>query len=144
MVKNSRDSGLHFGRQAAFCFLLRLSSSVVDVEQSAGASRSQMPFENEHLHTMNYPHKRTSSRDFCAWGIQTGPFAACGANFVFKFSNFLPSSLWGNKNWLPNMKAEKLEIFLNKIGLTGCKWSSLNAPCTESLVSHFGWENYIF
>ena len=34
------------------------------------------------------------------------------------------------------MKGEKVEIFWNKISLTGGKWSSLKAPSTETLVSH--------
>ena len=33
-----------------------------------------------------------------------------------------------NKNWPPSMKVKKMKIFLNKMGLKGCKWSSLNAP----------------
>ena len=32
-----------------------------------------------------------------------------------------------------SMKVKKLEQFWNKIGLKGCKWSSLNAPGTETL-----------
>ena len=34
------------------------------------------------------------------------------------------------------MKVEKLEILENKIGLTGRKWSSLNAPGTQIPLSH--------
>ena len=34
------------------------------------------------------------------------------------------------------MKTAKLENCLDKISLTGCKWSSLNAPSTETSVSH--------
>ena len=45
-------------------------------------------------------------------------------------------ALWGNKNWPPSMKVEKLEKFFNKMGLMGCKWSSLNAPGTETPLSH--------
>ena len=30
------------------------------------------------------------------------------------------------------MKVKKLENFENKIGLTGCKWSGLNAPGIET------------
>ena len=52
--------------------------------------------------------------------------------------------LWGNKNGLPSMKVQKLKIFQNNIGLKGCKLSSLNAPGTESLVSHSGWDNSNF
>ena len=43
-------------------------------------------------------------------------------------------ALWGNKNWLPSMKVKKLKKFQNKMGLKGCKWSSLNAPGTETPV----------
>ena len=38
------------------------------------------------------------------------------------------------------MKVKKLEIFQNKIGLKGCKWSSLNAPGTETPLSHPYWK----
>ena len=34
-----------------------------------------------------------------------------------------------------SMKVQKLENLKNKIGLNGCKWSSLNAPGTETLLS---------
>ena len=34
------------------------------------------------------------------------------------------------------MKEKKFEIFQNKMGLKGCKWSSLNAPGTETPVSY--------
>ena len=37
---------------------------------------------------------------------------------------------------LPTYNREMLEKFLNTIGLTGCKWSNLNAPGTETLLSH--------
>ena len=32
-----------------------------------------------------------------------------------------------------------MEIFWNKISLTGCKWSNLNTPSTETPVSHPLW-----
>ena len=60
------------------------------------------------------------------------------------FSHFQSFSLWGNKNWLPSMKEKKLKNFWDKSSLTGCKWSSLNAPGTESPLSYLGWENSIF
>ena len=44
--------------------------------------------------------------------------------------------LWGNKNWLPSMKVKKLENVHTKIGLKGCKWSSLNVPGIETPLSH--------
>ena len=34
------------------------------------------------------------------------------------------------------MKGKKVETFWNKISLTGCKWSNLNAPMSETPVSH--------
>ena len=36
----------------------------------------------------------------------------------------------------PSIKVRKVEIFWNKISLTGFKWSSLNAPSTETPVYH--------
>ena len=49
-------------------------------------------------------------------------------------------ALWGNKNGLPSMKVKKLKKIQNKMGLKGCKWSSLNAPGTETPLSHPYWE----
>ena len=37
------------------------------------------------------------------------------------------------------MKVKKLKIFQDKMGLKGCKWSSLNAPGTETPQSHPYW-----
>ena len=45
-------------------------------------------------------------------------------------------ALWGNKNWPPSMKVKKMENFENKMSIKGCKWSSLNAPGTETPLSH--------
>ena len=39
-----------------------------------------------------------------------------------------PSSICSIKKWLLWGLGKKVEIFWNKISLTGCKWSSLNAP----------------
>ena len=36
----------------------------------------------------------------------------------------------------PSIKVSKVEHFWNKIILTGCKWSSLNTPRSETPVSH--------
>ena len=54
----------------------------------------------------------------------------------WKNSLFPLLALWGNKNWPPSMKVKKMEIFQNKVGLMGCKWSSLNAPGIETHLSH--------
>ena len=35
-----------------------------------------------------------------------------------------------------SIKMRKLEVFWNQISSTGCKWSSLDAPGTDSPVSH--------
>ena len=55
-------------------------------------------------------------------------------------------AFWGNKNWPPSMKVKKLEIFCNKRGLEGYKWSSLNVPGTENPLSHplLGLEEFPF
>ena len=45
-------------------------------------------------------------------------------------------ALLGNKNWPPSMKVKKIENFQKVRGAKGCKWSSLNAPCTQSPMSH--------
>ena len=60
-----------------------------------------------------------------------------------KFSQLPILALWGNKNWLPSMKVKKLEISQNKVGLKGCKWSSLNAPGTETPQFYPYWEREI-
>ena len=60
------------------------------------------------------------------WSLQNGTFPLL--------------ALWGNKNWLPSMKVKKLEKFQNKMGLKGCKWSSLNAPGTQTPLSHLYWK----
>ena len=45
-------------------------------------------------------------------------------------------ALWDNKNWPPSIKVKKVENFRNKMGLMGCKCSSLNAPGNENPLSH--------
>ena len=52
-----------------------------------------------------------------------------------KNSLFSVLALRGNKNWPPTMKVKKLANFWNKSGLTGCKWSSLNALGTQIPLS---------
>ena len=51
--------------------------------------------------------------------------------------------LWGNKNGLPSMKVKKLENVQSETGLKGCKWSSLNAPGTQTPQSYPYWEREI-
>ena len=38
------------------------------------------------------------------------------------------------------MKMKKLKIVQNKMGLKGCKWYSLNAPCTDTHLSGPYWK----
>ena len=45
-------------------------------------------------------------------------------------------ALWDNKKWPPSIKVKQIENCQNKMGLKGCKWSSLNAPGTENPLSH--------
>ena len=56
--------------------------------------------------------------------------------FGWKNPTFPLLALWGNKNWPPSMKVKKLKIFWDKMGSKGCKWSSLNAPGTQTPLSH--------
>ena len=48
------------------------------------------------------------------------------------FSLFSLLALWDNKNWPPSIKERQLGNCQNIMGLKGCKWSSLNAPDTET------------
>ena len=46
-------------------------------------------------------------------------------------------TIWRQSSYgLPSMKVKKLEKFWNKMVLKGCKWSSLNAPRSETHVPH--------
>ena len=38
------------------------------------------------------------------------------------------------------MKVQQMENYKNKMGLKGCKWSSLNAPGTETPLSYPYWK----
>ena len=55
---------------------------------------------------------------------------------VLELDFSLISSLWGNKNWPPSIEIKQIENGQNKMGLKGCKCSSLNAPGTQTLLSH--------
>ena len=54
----------------------------------------------------------------------------------FHFLIFSHPLSWIIRIGLSSIKVKKLLNLGNKIGLTGCKWSSLNAPGTETPVSH--------
>ena len=75
----------------------------------------------------------------CKWsslnaaGTQT---PLCHSILELRFSLFSVLALWGNKKWPPSIKVQQMENFKNKMGLKGCKWSSLNAPGTQTPLSH--------
>ena len=54
----------------------------------------------------------------------------------WKNSFFSLSALWGNKNWPLSIKMKQIENSHNKMGLKGCKWSSLIAPGIQTPLSH--------
>ena len=47
-------------------------------------------------------------------------------------------------SYIFSLWSQKFEKIQNKLCLTGCKWSSLDAPGTESPLSHSGWDNFTF
>ena len=56
----------------------------------------------------------------------------CNVSFIRDNSLSSLLALWGNKNGLPSMKVKKVGNYLDRMGSTGCKWSSLNVPGTEN------------
>ena len=54
----------------------------------------------------------------------------------WKNSLFQLFALWGIKNWPPSMKVKKFESFQTQSSFKDCKWSRLNGPGTETLLSH--------
>ena len=63
------------------------------------------------------------------------------------FSNFQPLLLPLSgviRKGSPSIKIRKVEQFWNKISSTGCKWSTLNAPITETPVSHSLMSEFLF
>merc|ERR1739842_5838 len=75
----------------------------------------------------------------CKWSSLNAPGTETPQSYPYWERGNSPNShiaLWGNMNGLPSMKVKKLKIFQNKMGVKGCKWSSLDAPGTESPLSH--------
>ena len=75
----------------------------------------------------------------CKWSSLNPPGTQTPlSHLVLKldFSLFSLLALWGNKKWPPSMKVQQIENCQNKMGLKGCKWSSLNAPGTQTPLSH--------
>ena len=75
----------------------------------------------------------------CKWsslnvpGTQSLYFTQIGR---IPFSHFQPPSSGVIRNGLTSMWVKKLKILWNKMGSTGCKWSSLNVPGIENPLSH--------
>ena len=75
----------------------------------------------------------------CKWANLNAPGTQNPLSHPFlelEFSLFSLLALWGNKNWPPSIKVKQIENCQNKMGLKGCKWSSLNATGTENPLSH--------
>ena len=53
----------------------------------------------------------------CIWSNSNAPGTQSNQVGRIPLSHFQPSPLWGNKNWPPSMKVEKVENFHNKKGL---------------------------
>ena len=90
-----------------------------------------------------------SSFKGCKWSIFNAPGTQTPLShsvLKLQFSLFSLLALWGNKNWPPSIKVKQIENCQNKMGLKGCKWSSLNAPSTQTPLSHsvLEWENLPF
>ena len=75
----------------------------------------------------------------CKWSSLNAPSTQSPVShpiLELKISLFSLLALWGNKKWPPSIKVKQIENFQNKMGLKGCKWSSLNAPGTQTPLSH--------
>ena len=75
----------------------------------------------------------------CKWSSLNAPGTQTPLSHSFldlEISLFSLLALWGNKNWPPSIKMRDIKIFHNKMGLKGCKWPSLNAPGTQTPLSH--------
>ena len=78
----------------------------------------------------------------CKWSSLNAPGTQTSLSHPFlelEISPFSLLALWGNKKWPPSIKVKQIENFQNKMGLKGCKWSSLNAPGTETHFSCVQW-----
>ena len=53
-----------------------------------------------------------------------------------EISPFLVLDLWANKSLSSSMKVKATENSYNKMSLKWCKWSSLNAPGTQTPLYH--------
>ena len=54
----------------------------------------------------------------------------------WQISLFSLLALWGNKKWAPSIKMKQIKNCSDKLGLMGCRWSNLNAPATQTPLSH--------
>ena len=109
--------------------------------------RSQISWEGNALgYNQNWPPrvKLKIARTKLTWWAAKGqvwmtqvckPFSVIHFLELEKFP-FLIIGLWGNKNWPPCIKMRQMENYKNKLGLKGCKWSSLNDSGTQTLQSY--------
>ena len=75
----------------------------------------------------------------CKWSSLNAPGTQAPLShslLEWDFSLFSLLALWGNKNWPPSIKMKQIENCQNKMGLKGCKWSSLNASGTQTPLFH--------
>ena len=82
----------------------------------------------------------------CKWSSLKAPGTETPQSYPYWERAILPTPIispLGNKNWLPSMKVKKFENVQNKMGLKGCKWSSLKAPGTETPQSYPYWKREI-
>ena len=81
-------------------------------------SQQRQWFKGMQMVQFEYPHFSFSS------GIGKSPFS----HYIL--------TLWGNKNWPPSLKREIFVNSQNISGLKGSNWSTLNAPDTQTPLSH--------
>ena len=75
----------------------------------------------------------------CQWSNVNGPGTETPLSHPFlKLGEplFPLLALWGNKKWPPSMKVKNLENYQKVRCAKGSKWSSLDAPGTQSPLSH--------
>ena len=74
----------------------------------------------------------------CKWSILNSSGIESQQYHSWKWGNYTFSIIdpLGNKNWPPSIKVKKFKKLGNKRSCLGCKWSSLNAPGTQSCHSH--------
>ena len=72
------------------------------------------------------------------------PIFAPGSFRVFLLPSFIPVSLQYKEMVYYGMLGEKVETFWDKISLTGCKWSNLDAPGSGTPLVSFIFQEFPF